>query len=86
MKYIILGILIGLLVGLLGIPIHNYEYKKCQHIVADTNQYYEAQSDCYLVLERPGWNMFWNFIIVAVPGVVWFGIGGLVAEAVWGGL
>ena len=68
-RYILLASLVfilSLIIGtLLGNVYTNYEVGKCKYIVPD-NQYYEAQQDCYITLQRPEWNRFWNCFIISL--------------------
>ena len=51
--YIILGV-IAIALGLLFAIIDTKYYTaKCEKIVSDVNQYYEATQDCYMILEWP---------------------------------
>ena len=73
----IFGIIIGLLLGCLGaIIIHNYDLNKCQVLSESTNQDYydyELQSECYFVLEKTGWHLFWGMIALGFVGMIFFG-------------
>lgn len=59
-EYGILFILVSLLGIYAGILMHNYEVQKCSTILSESNQYYEAQANCYMPLQRPMYNLFWN--------------------------
>lgn len=85
MKKIILGIAIIFLFALIcgmvfGNILHNYEVRKCNKIIADTNQYYESESNCYMALERPNWNLFWTSFGIGVVNII---IGGLIWFYIW---
>ena len=75
MKYILIGLMLGLMFGALGVPLHNYEVEKCK--VVSANQYYEAQAGCYMPLQKPEWNLFWNVFIFSMIGMFNFGLIGL---------
>ena len=64
---LIVGAMLGLMFGALaGVVAHNYELNKCKSLVSSTNQdyyNYEVKSDCYFVLEKTEWNLFW-FVLV----------------------
>lgn len=81
MKFLIMGLLLGLLFGLFGIPMHNYEVHKCQHSMVHENQFYEAGSDCYLPIVKPEWNLFWNIFTLALLGILLFGTIGLMVDS-----
>lgn len=72
--FALIGIIIGLLSGLLGIPLHNYEVEKCK--VVSSNSYYEAQAGCYKPLNKPELNLFFNVIIISILGMVFLGLVG----------
>lgn len=68
-------IILSLLLSMTGILIHNYEVNKCE--IVSQNQYYEAQSNCYMTLYLPNWNLFGNIFIMFIMtliilGVIWF--------------
>ena len=72
---IIAAILLALISGLFfGNMIHNYQVGKCNAIAVNSNQYYEAESNCYMVLEKPNWNLFWNSVIMFIISAMWLGI------------
>ncbi len=77
-SFLLIGICIGLLCGLFGIPLHNYEVEKCLHI--SENKYYEAQADCYMPLEKPNLNLFWAVLGFIVIGILVFGPIGFLIE------
>jgi len=58
---ILIGVMVGLLCGFFGIPIDNYE----------------LQESCYMPIEKPEWNLFWNCFGMAFAGIFIFGIIGL---------
>lgn len=67
-------ILIGLICGsLLGIVNHNYELDKCNVLSSSTNQdyyNYELQNNCYFVLEKTGWHLFWSVLLLGIMGAM----------------
>ncbi len=78
---ILIGVMVGLLCGFFGIPIDNYDKDKCNHLDTNTNQEYynyELQESCYMVIEKPEWNLFWSCFEMAFAGVFIFGLIGLV--------
>lgn len=83
---ILLGVLIGMLLFPLGFISHNYELNKCNSLDTNTNQEYynyELQENCYMVLERPGWNLFWECIAIAIIGMMIFGFIGFIIGMVF---
>lgn len=67
---LILGLLLGVFFGNL---MTNYDIKKCKYIVPD-NQYYEAEQDCYMTLERTEWARFWNIFVMVILSDCMIGI------------
>ena len=69
-------ILIGLICGSLsGVMVHNYELDKCNALSSSTNQdyyNYELQNNCYFVLEKTGWHLFWGILLFGIMGAILF--------------
>lgn len=68
-------LILSLLTSLLGIPLHNYEVRKCSTIAEHV--YDEAYSDCYMPLFRPAWNLFWNVFGLFIISLVISGFMGV---------
>ena len=78
LMFMTIGIILGLLCGLFGIILHNYEVNKCD--VVSENPYYESEADCYLPMVKPEWNLFWNVIGLSVIWMFVFGFIGLMID------
>ena len=68
--------ILGITCSLFGIIMHNYEVDKCSYLNKETNTNYydyELEDDCYFVLHKTGWNLFWNCFVFGFLGVLLLG-------------
>lgn len=75
--FILITLILSFFFSLIGIPLNNYEVDKCIHLSENTNQEYynyELQDDCYMPLNLPKWNLFWNVFSFFIIGLILFGL------------
>lgn len=77
--FLILGLILGLVVAsIVGTAYNNYEVSKCHFI--SQNQYYEAQTDCYTVLQTPTYNLIRDIVAFYILFGCFFGFVGFIID------